>query len=85
MEPTQLLEAEEVASDTPLFELEPLPPGKKLGLAKETLLGLAVLFLAAGIAGVFGGEPGQLVFDTCAKAIPPIATLILGYYFAVGK
>jgi len=33
-----------------------------------------------------GGEPpGKVIFDACVKIIPPIVTLVLGYYFGTSK
>lgn len=44
------------------------------------ILGIAVLVWGPPAQG--GGEaPGRLVFDSLIKVIPPIITLVLGFYF----
>ena len=59
----------------------------RLYFAAGTLAVLAFLFLMAMIFYVFGPEtsggeaPGKAVFDACVKVIPPIVTLIIGFYF----
>ena len=54
---------------------------KQLHFAAATLTGLGLLFALAMAMNVWGGRNGRQVFDACKTAIPPIATLILGYYF----
>jgi hypothetical protein len=59
----------------------------RLYFAAGTLAVLAFLFLMSMIFYVFGPEtsegeaPGKAVFDACVKVIPPIVTLIIGFYF----
>ena len=71
-----------------------LPPTEfqqKLFFASGVLIGLALLFVFSIAVYVWGPPPaangteppGKVVFDACVKVIPPIITLILGYYFGV--
>jgi hypothetical protein len=61
----------------------------KLFFASAILAFLAFIFMLSIIAYAFGPEPtspstesaGKIIFDACAKIIPPIVTLIIGFYF----
>ena len=55
---------------------------EKLDLAKMTLLGVVILWLLGGFALAFKTPHGMDIFDACKTILPPIATLILGYYFS---
>ncbi len=50
-------------------------------LARITLSVVAGFFVLGGLAQLFGGKPGEKIFDVCISILPPIATLIIGYYF----
>jgi hypothetical protein len=54
----------------------------KIQLAKWLLLGLAVLFALGAIAHFTNPGKGGSVFEACKTILPPIATLVLGYYFS---
>lgn len=76
-------EATSIKEDVKLPEVKDFNPNKaKHNLAQNTLLTVAIIFFLAGVSAVFGGEKGKDVFDTCATVLPPIATLILGYFFS---
>ena len=61
----------------------------KLYFAAAVLAFLAFIFLLAMILYAFGPEakpptadaPGKVIFDSCVKIIPPMVTLIIGFYF----
>jgi hypothetical protein len=60
----------------------------RLYFAAAVLAFLAFIFLFSMILYVFGSDhapgadsPGKAIFDSCVKVIPPIATLIIGFYF----
>ena len=62
---------------------QPLTELRKLRLAEGTLVVIAVLFLLSMIAVcLIPTKESNLVFDTCRQTLPPIVTLILGYYFS---
>lgn len=48
---------------------------------------LAMIFYAMGPeANSPGGEsPGKAIFESCVKVIPPIVTLIIGFYFGASQ
>jgi Na+/H+ antiporter NhaA len=54
---------------------------KQLHFAAAILTGLGLIFSLSMAMLVWGGERGKEVFDACKTAIPPIVTLVLGYYF----
>jgi hypothetical protein len=56
-------------------------PDKLLSLAKHTLLGLAIIYVITIFAYMLYGEPAKRIFDTTANILPPIATLVIGFYF----
>jgi len=58
---------------------------KRLDLAKKILLWLCIIFLCS--AGIYiylnsTNNASKEVFDTIITIIPPIVTLIIGYYFS---
>ena len=61
----------------------------KMYFAAAVLAFLAFIFMLAVIIYGLGPEaapssaeaPGKAIFDACVKVIPPIATLIIGFYF----
>ena len=72
---------DKTADDYDVF-LSTYMEGEKLKLAKITLLGLAIIFVLSGFAHIITPTRGGIIFETCKSLFPPIATLILGYYFA---
>ncbi|HEX4966226.1 MAG TPA: hypothetical protein VF173_35790 [Thermoanaerobaculia bacterium] len=68
--------------DLPLL-LEPARlEEERFWLAKWLLLGLVVLFVLSAAADLFAGDQGKTVFEACKTIVPPIATLVIGYYFS---
>lgn len=53
----------------------------KYRLAKGILLGIGILFILGGIAYIFTPIAGKDIFEKCVTLLPPITTLVLGYYF----
>ena len=60
----------------------------RLYFAAGVLAFIAFIFMFAMLIYAFGGEsagasdsPGKVIFDSCVKVLPPIATLIIGFYF----
>ena len=58
---------------------------KQLHFAAATLTGLGLIFVLSMAMNLWGGAEGQDVFEACKTIIPPIITLILGYYFGKEK
>lgn len=71
----------------PKFELS------KMYFAAEVLAFLAFIFMLAIITYALGPEatppstetPGKTIFDACVKVIPPLVTLIIGFYFGTAQ
>lgn len=65
----------------------------KLYFAAAVLAFLAFIFLLAMIFYAVGPEPkvaggdapGKAIFDACVKVIPPLVTLIIGFYFGASQ
>ncbi|MNO82126.1 hypothetical protein D3C76_733880 [compost metagenome] len=61
----------------------------KMYFAASVLAFLAFIFMLSIIIYALGPEPtppatespGKLIFDSCVKIIPPLVTLIVGFYF----
>lgn len=65
------------------LHLVPIDESDRLSLAKWLLLGVGIMLLLGGYALVaVNNDKGQKVFDACVTILPPIATLVIGYYFS---
>lgn len=61
--------------------LKDVTPRDIFNFVKWILGALYLLFLCGGIAEYF--NPGDhIIFEACKTILPPIATLVIGYYFA---
>lgn len=67
-----------ITNISPLQERK-LTPVHRLSFAKSILLGLAILFVLGMLISTI--THNNEIFDTCKTVLPPIATLIIGYYF----
>jgi hypothetical protein len=54
---------------------------EKFHAAKQILLGLAILYALSILAYLIRPEDGIELLDICKTALPPLATLILVFYF----
>lgn len=58
---------------------------RRLYFAAVVLMGLGVTFFAAMSMYFFADQTrldaGRKIFETCVSVIPPVVTLVLGYYF----
>ena len=64
----------------------PTQAAKQLHFAAVVLTGVGVVFLTSMGMYYFDSPtgtnaPSKEIFDTCVKVLPPIVTLVLGYYF----
>ena len=67
-----------ITNISPLQERK-LTPVHRLLFAKSILLGLALLFVVGMVISTL--THNNQIFDDCKTVLPPIATLIIGYYF----
>jgi hypothetical protein len=64
------------------------PETSQLHFAAATLTGLGLIFLFSMVMYQWSTQPNDRakeIFDACKTIIPPIATLVLGYYFGKGS
>jgi hypothetical protein len=65
-------------------ELEPADKAR-LSIARGVLWALALIFLGAAVGLLYGPdcrlEQSQAIFDFVKTIVPPIATLVIGFYF----
>lgn len=69
----------DILEDTPAIIEENITPRDLMKFAKAILLVLALLFALGAICEVF--KPQSNIFEACKTILPPIATLVIGYYF----
>jgi hypothetical protein len=58
---------------------------RRLYFASCVVTGLGYIFITGMLMSYFGTEKGVALFDGVKTIIPPIITLILGYYFGATK
>jgi len=66
-------------SDIKGVETQTITPKDLLIFAKSILIALALLFFIGAIIDIY--HPNSIVFEACKTILPPIATLVIGYYF----
>lgn len=64
--------------ESPVY-INDITPRDLLSFAKSILIVIALLFLLGGVAELVRPQSG--VFDTCKTVLPPVATLVIGFYF----
>ena len=69
----------DVLDDTPAAIEEYITPKDLMRFAKAILLSLALLFSLGAICEMV--RPDVHIFEACKTILPPIATLVIGYYF----
>lgn len=74
---------DEKLSETPSFELKKVTEKDILTFGKWIIGGAAAIFVVAMISNLF--VPSSNIFDVCKTILPPIVTLIIGYYFRHSK
>ena len=68
------------------FDFTPIGEEIKFSLAKWLLFGVAILFVFGSIIRLLYNENGGVdIFESCKTILPPIATLVIGYYFSERK
>ena len=68
---------DEIESNNP--ELKDVSPRELMIFAKYILLVLSLLFILGGISDLI--RPEIHIFEACKTILPPISTLVIGYYF----
>jgi hypothetical protein len=65
----------------------PINEEARLNLAVWLLLGLAILLVLGALAYILATDVrrGEKIFEASITVLPPIATLVVGYYFAQKK
>lgn len=76
-------ENDELVDDKPSLKIEDITPKDLLFFAKVILLVLSILWILGGLSEIF--RPGNNLFEACKITLPPIATLVIGYYFGKNK
>ena len=69
----------DVIEETPAAFEEDITPRDMLKFAKSILVVIAGLFLLGGISELI--KPNCGIFEACKTILPPIATLVIGFYF----
>ncbi len=69
----------DILVDAPAAVEENITPRDLMKFAKAILFVLAVLFALGAVCDLIRPQSG--VFEACKTVLPPIATLVIGYYF----
>jgi len=69
----------DIIEEVPAVIEEDITPRDLMKFAKGILLALALLFALGAICELF--RPESNIFEACKTILPPIATLVIGYYF----
>lgn len=75
-------ESAEVLTDD-VTVISEVTPQHMLSFAKSILTGLTILFLIGMVIECV--YPNGKVFEACKLTLPPLATLVIGYYFGTAK
>jgi hypothetical protein len=70
---------DDVLDEVPAAVAEDITPRDLMAFAKSILVVVAVLFALGGASEFF--QPNSGVFEACKTILPPIATLVIGFYF----
>ncbi len=71
---------EEIINDEPCYHEKEVSDKDLFIFAELILLGIGILFFVGIMVEVFIHDSN--VFKACNTILPPIATLVIGYYFA---
>ena len=69
----------DIIVDVPALTEENITPRDLMKFAKAILFVLAMLFALGALCEMI--RPGTNIFEACKTILPPIATLVIGYYF----
>ncbi len=70
---------EETISTIPFYKNEDVTPKDLLQLAKMILCAIMSLFVLGVFTFIF--TKNLVIFEACKTILPPIATLVIGFYF----
>ena len=73
------LDKDEIIDEPAAVIIEDVTPKDLLRFAKIILGVLALLFVFGSIIDLV--QPNSHVFEACKTILPPISTLVIGYYF----
>ena len=76
---SQYYENKDILEEIPAVVAEDITPRDLLRFAKVILFALAILFILGAVCEMI--RPGNNIFEACKTILPPIATLVIGYYF----
>jgi hypothetical protein len=63
------------------IKIDKVSDREKLIAAKQILLGIAIIYIITMFACLFNPKEGEKLVDVCTVTLPPIATLIIAFYF----
>ncbi|HJY22878.1 MAG TPA: hypothetical protein VJ279_08345 [Hanamia sp.] len=69
----------DVLEEVPAAIEQDITPRDMMKFAKSILLTLALIFILGGLSQLL--KPDSGIFEACKTILPPIATLVIGYYF----
>lgn len=73
------MNSQDILIKEPAISEKEISPKDLLRFAKSILLVLTILFLLSALSELI--HPNLGVFESCKTILPPIATLVIGFYF----
>lgn len=70
---------DDILDAAPAAIIEDITPRDMLKFAKSILIVIAMLFFLGGVSELIKPKCG--IFEACKTILPPIATLVIGFYF----
>lgn len=70
---------DDILDAAPAAIIEDITPRDMLKFAKSILIVIAMLFFLGGVSELI--KPNCGIFEACKTILPPIATLVIGFYF----
>jgi len=70
---------EDILDEAPAVIVEDITPKDMLQFAKSILVVITILFALGGLSELI--KPNCGIFEACKTILPPIATLVIGFYF----
>ena len=73
----------DIISEDSVYDSPDVTPKDLLQFAKSILSVISILFVFGGITEFI--HPVSGIFEACKTILPPIATLVIGFYFGKSK
>lgn len=80
----EMIEDNKITDEPAFINKDEVTPTDQFKFAKQLLFACASIFILSGL-GACICPAGVPIFDACKTILPPIVTLVIGYYFGETK